>query len=462
MIRAHRMPRAMQLALVVLLSCMTAACTLKRNSVLPALAPSAWQSPGGNLPVLPEWWKAFDDPVLTRVVEQALSQNTDLRLAGARVAEAKALSVAQHGAEWPTVNLGGNAGRSDSVNVVTRKPARSTAWQEQFEASYEIDLWGRVRAASDAADAGFIASQASRDAAALSVAAAAAATYIGLRALDERLAVAQRTLVSRASALEFARSRQRRGYASKLELAQAESEYRQTAQAVPQLVLAASRSEHALQVLLGSAPGPVERGKPLGKLRLPSWPDAGLPSDLLRRRPDIAASEALVVASDGQLAVSRAQLLPALRLSIAAGTTGASVLTGDPFTIWSVGGSVLAPLFNGGRLRAQVDASASRRNQAILAYEKVVIAAFSEVEDQLSALNLIQQQAVELDAQRVALEEALRIARNRHRAGYTVYLEELDAERSLFNAEQLAVQLRSELLVTHVNLYRALGGGWTS
>jgi NodT family efflux transporter outer membrane factor (OMF) lipoprotein len=261
--------------------------------------------------------------------------------------------------------------------------------------------------------------------------------------------------------LSLARSRQQQGYASKLELAQAESEYRATAQAVPQLELAASRTEHALRVLLGATPGAVERGTPLSAIALPALPDAGLPSVLLQRRPDIAVSESQLVASDAQLAAAKAQLLPSLRLTASFGTVGASVWHGDPFTLWSLGGSVLAPIFDGGRLRAQVDASASRRDQALIGYEKTVLTAFAEVEDQLAALSYIVRQENELKAQRSALQEALRIAHNRFRAGYSSYLEELDAQRSLFGAEQLSVQLRADLLSAHVNLYRALGGGWS-
>jgi outer membrane protein, multidrug efflux system len=437
-------------------------CATKTDPVAPTVEPpAAWLGLSGEASVPADWWTAFGDPVLTGCVQQALAHNSDLRLASARVAEARAITAATHGAELPSLDFGAAAQRSQSIFVVTGKPYLSTVWQEQFQAAYEVDLWGRVKALGDAADASLLASVAARDAAALSVAAAAASSYIGLRALDERLDLARRTLVSREAALSLARSRQQHGYASKLELAQAESEFRATAQAVPQLELAASRAEHALRVLQGATPGAVERGTTLSAIVLPALPDAGLPSALLRRRPDIAASESQLVASDAQLAAAKAQLLPSLRLTAAFGTAGADVLHGDPFTLWSLGGSVLAPIFNGGRLRAQVEASTSRRDQALIGYEKTVLTAFAEVEDQLAALSLIERQATELEAQRAAVQDALRIAHNRFRAGYASYLEELDAQRSLFSVEQLSVQLRADLLTAHVNLYRALGGGWS-
>lgn len=423
-------------------------------------APAAWQGQSGSAVVEPDWWAGFGDPMLTQCVRQALLRNTDLRIAYARVAEARALSAAQHGAEWPSLDLGLGAERSRSISEVTGKPYYSTSGQAQFQASYEVDLWGRIKALGEAADANLAASEAARDSAALAVASTTAAAYINLRALDERLDLARRTLVSRESAIALARAREQTGYASKLELAQAEAEYRATAQAVPQLELAASRQEHALQILLGVASGAIERSTSETPMRLPALPDAGVPSDLLHRRPDIAVAEAQVVASDAQLAAAKAQLLPSLRLSGALGGVGSSVLTGDPFKVWSLGGSILAPIFNGGRLRAQVEVNASRRDQALIGYEKTVLVAFAEVEDQLAALALIRRQATELDAQYRAVQEALRIAHNRHEAGYASYLEELDAQRTLFSVEQSSVQLRADLLQAHVNLYRALGGGW--
>lgn len=423
--------------------------------------PAAWQEPTGSEKVTADWWRAFGDPVLTGCVQQALAHNTDLRLASARIAEVRALGDIQHASELPSIDIGAGASRSRSVSVVNGQPYLSTAWQAQFQAAYEVDLWGRVRALGDAADATVLASVASRDAAALSVAASTAAAYIGLRALDERLALAQRTLLSREAALGVARSRHQQGYASKLELSQAEAEYRATAQALPTLELAARRQAHALRLLMGEAPGAVERGTALSALRLPPMPDAGVPSELLRRRPDIAVAEAQVAASEAQLAAARAQWLPSLHLSASLGRLGASVLRDDPFTVWSLGGSLLAPVFDAGRLRAQVDAGSSRRDQALIGYERAVLGAFAEVEDQLSALTLTQQQALALEAQRVAVQDALRIAHNRFRAGYASYLEELDAQRSLFSVEQLSVQLRADLLSAHVNLYRALGGGWS-
>lgn len=429
---------------------------------LAADVPAAWQgaTAAAGAAVPSGWWQAFGDPVLDRLVQQALAHNTDLRAAAARVAEARALAEVQQAARWPTLDLGLGAQRSRSIGAASGKPYPSTVGQPQFQAAYEVDLWGRIAAADRAAQAQLQASEAAHDSAALSVAATTAGSYIALRALDERLALARQTLAAREKALALARSRQERGYSSALETQQSEAEYRATAQAVPQLALAVRRQEHALALLTGAAPGAVPRGLPLAELALPPLPDAGLPSALLRRRPDLAGAEAQLVASDAQLAAARAQLLPSLRLSATLGRMSSSALAGDPFTLWSVGGSVLAPLFDGGRLRAQVRASDARRVQALAVYEKAVLTAFSEVEDQLAALEELGRQGEEAEAQSRALAEALRVAGNRYREGYASYLDELDAQRNLFGAQQAALQLRADRLNAQVGLYRALGGGW--
>ncbi|MGO1070321.1 efflux transporter outer membrane subunit [Lysobacter sp. CA199] len=423
--------------------------------------PPAWRdAPGAGVAVQRDWWRGYNDPVLAELVETALSHNTDLRLAAARVAEARALLDAQGAAQAPTLDLSGAATRSRSVSAATGRAAISDVSQPQFQAAYEIDLWGRLSALTDAARANLLASQTGADSARLSVAAGVASAYLGLRASDARLEVAQRTLLSRENALKLAQRRFDTGYTSRLELAQAQAEYRATAQVVPQLQLAIRRQEDALSVLLGRAPAALPRGKALVDIAAPALPAAGVPSQLLRRRPDIAQAEAQIAASDASLAAARAQLLPSLRLTGTLGSLESSVLHGDPIRVWSVGGSVLAPLFNGGRLRAQARASAARRDQAVLGYQKTVLTAFAEVEDALAAIERLREQREQALLQQQALTDALRIAHNRYNEGYAAYLDELDAQRNLFNAELTVLQLQGDALTAEVNLYKALGGGW--
>lgn len=427
----------------------------------PPAPPAAWRHASGAASLPGDWWRGFGDETLVRLVGEALAHNQDLRQAAARVAEARALAAAQHAAFWPSLDAGIGAGRSRSISDVTLKPYLSTAHQELFQAAYEVDLWGRVDALAQAADLGEEASRAARDTVALSVAASVAQAYVGLLELDAQMNLAQRLQVSRERTVLLVRQRREQGHASRLELVQAEAERHAGAQTLPQITRALERQEAQLNLLLGRRPGPVERGSALGALHPSALPDAGLPSALLRRRPDIRAAELQVAASDAQLAAARTQWLPALRLNASLGRVGASVLHGDPFTIWSLGGSVLAPVFNGGRLQALAQASAARRDQALAAYERTVLGAWAEVEVQLDSHAQQQLQLREALGQREAVAEAFRIAQHRYREGQASALDEGQAERHLLAVEQSVANLQSGLLQTQVALFRALGGGWS-
>ena len=428
--------------------------------VAPLEVPSAWMTPAGQAPLVADWWSAFGDPVLDRLVAEALERNLDLRQAVARLAEARALASAQRGSALPSLDFGAAGARSRTISPATGKPYDATSHEQLFSAAYEVDLWGRVASLTAAAASDEQATQAARSAVALGVAAQVASAYIGLRQLDAQLDLARRTLVSREKSLALTRARENRGYGSLLETAQAEAELRATAQQIPQIEFAAQRLERALNVVLARAPGAVERGRPLLELMPGQLPDTGLPSALMRRRPDIASAEFQVAAADARLAAQRAQLLPSLNLAASIGAAGSTILQGDPFTVWSLGGSVLAPLFNGGRLRALVEASASRRDQALIGYERTVLTAFSEVETQLAALASQRAQLVQAEAEQLALGRALAIAERRYQTGYASYLDALLAQRNLFAVELQVIGLHAELLTTQIGLYKALGGGW--
>ena len=338
--------------------------------------------------------------------------------------------------------------------------AENTGMQPLFQAAYEVDLFGRIGNQVEAARQSTAATAAARDAALLSVTAATASGYITLRALDARRAVVEATINSRAEALRFAKSRADVGYTSQLELRQAEAEYRATTQILPQVQLAITRQENALSTLTGVTPRAIPRGRPLSALAPPGVP-AGLPSDLLRRRPDIAQAEYSLAATDASLAAARAQFLPSLRLTGSAGLTLSTALA-DPVSIWSIGASILAPLFQGGRLTANVEGAAARRDQAAFTYQRTALTAFREVEDNLAAVDRLAAQRRELEAQRTATAEALRHATNRYRAGYATYLEQLDAQRTLLNVDLTLVQLRADQINSVIALYQAMGGGWSA
>jgi NodT family efflux transporter outer membrane factor (OMF) lipoprotein len=404
-----------------------------------------------------DWWQAFADPMLTRIVETALAHNTDVAIAVARVEEARAQTRLARSQLLPSLNAGGLIERSRSVSAFGT-PEVQTDGGPQVELSYDVDLFGRLKSANAAAKAALLSTEGSRDTVRLAVASAAASGYITLRALDARLTVARETLASRADALRIARRRATVGYTSMLEMRQAEAEYKATEQLVPAAQLAVTRQENGLSVLLGDSPRAIERGVSLEMLKTPAIP-AGLPSDLLRRRPDIYAAEQQIVAADRSLDSARAAFLPDIRLTGAAGLAYSNLLP-DPITIWSIGASALAPIFEGGRLRAQADSAAARRDQAAFAYRKTALTAFREVEDALATTQRASEQVVALTGQRDALAAALRLATNRYRAGYSPHIDQLDAERGLLNAELVLIQARADRLNAYVALYQAMGGGW--
>lgn len=420
--------------------------------------PTVWRTTlPGSVPITANWWQAFGDPELTRLVEAALANNPDIAIAAARVAEARGQERVARAARFPTLDAGVGLIEQRALNAFG-SATTGTSLQPVFQSAYEIDLFGRVGQTIEAARLTGDAAAAAADSARLAVAAATASGYVTLRGLDARIETVRATIASRGEALRIARSRAEAGYTSQLELRQAEAEYAGVTQTLPQLELLARRQENALALLTGTPPRTIDRGRALEALALPPIP-AGLPSDLLRRRPDIAQAEATLAASDAALAGARAQFLPSLRLTGSTGEVLSSALP-SPVGIWSIGASVLAPLFRGGQLRGNYDAATARRDQAAFAYQRSVLTAFREVEDALAAVDRLAVQRRALETQRTATAEALRHATNRYRAGYSPYLEQLDAQRALFSAELSLEQVRADQLNALVALYQAMGGGW--
>jgi multidrug efflux system outer membrane protein len=437
------------------------ACTLanrpvpQNSRVVPAVA---WRTEVASTAAIEnEWWRRYGDATLTSLVEQALANNADVAVAAARVREARAQEEQLRARLLPSLDavIGGSQARTLTAFGT---PSNGYSVEPQLQASWELDLFGRTRDLAGAARDRYLASEAAHDSIRLSVAAATASGYITLRALDARLVVARDTLAARSDALRIAASRQRVGYTSKLELAQAQAEYESTAQTVPQLEQAIAQQENAVSALLGSTPHAIERGVELSALHIPPVPD-GLPADMLRRRPDIAQAEYELAASDRNLAAARKAFLPAVQLTGSAGVLYARGL-GDSVELFSLGGSILAPLFDGGRAAAARDEAAALRDQAAFGYRSAVLNALNEVENSLAALDRLAAQAEHVEAQRNALDEALLHASNRYRAGYSPYLDQLDAQRGLLAARNTLVQIQADGLTASVTLYRAMGGGW--
>ncbi|PZQ60136.1 MAG: RND transporter [Sphingomonas taxi] len=421
--------------------------------------PPAWRNalPAGGA-VRADWWQAFGDPVLTALVERALARNIDLLTAAARVEEARAAEALARAQLLPQV--GGTAAETQGQTIsALGTTARSAAVQPGLTVSYDLDLFGRLRQATRAAQAQLLATEGARDTVRLATASAVAQGYVTLRALDHRLAIARATLAARGDALRIARRRFESGYTSRLEYRQAQAEYAATAQLVPAAELAITRAENALALLTGDTPQAIARGLSLERLTAPAIP-AGLPADLLRRRPDLFQAEQTLVAADRTLDSQRAAMLPNLSLT-GSGNLVLSTALAQPEVIFSLGASILGPIFDGGRLRAQERVATARRDQAAFAYRRTALTAFREVEDALAGVRRTGEQADALAEQEAASRGALQNASNRYRAGYSGYLEQLDAQRTLLNAELSLAQARADRLNSYVALYQAMGGGWS-
>lgn len=415
---------------------------------------------GGAEAVARDWWGAYGDPAMAGLVARVLARNTDVRLARLRVAEFRARLAAAQANQAPTLgaSLAPSRARVLAYNGV---PYTTNLFSADLQAAYEIDLWGRLAHASEAAAQALAAERANADAAQLAVAALAASGYLQLRGLDAQLELARATLDLREQSRRLAQRQFETGYTSRLEWLQAQAEYEAAAEQVPQLERQIGEQENALQLLAGANPGPIARGRKLADLEPPAVP-AGLPSALLQRRPDIARAGHNVAAAHAGLKATSLQLLPSLRLTAGGGlqSTEISQFLRDPTWLWRAGAALAAPLWDGGRVQAQTDIAAAQRDQAMAAYEHTVRTALVEVENSLAALQRLREQARQNDARRATAAETLRIARNRYRNGYASYLEELDAQRTLYAADVARLQLRTRLLAASVDLYRALGGGW--
>ncbi|WNN79326.1 efflux transporter outer membrane subunit [Leclercia pneumoniae] len=453
-------PMAALTIAVALVACQSVDVTPAKPSLQ---IPAQWRATTGPAsPAEQLWWRNFHDNHLNQYVDQALRNNSDVLIARERINEYQAQVYASEGSLFPSLDAGVSGTRARSQSAATGQPVYGALYKGSLTASYDVDIWGVNRNNARAAEASLAAQKAAAAAADLTVASSVASGYVTLLALDEQLRVTQSTLKSREEAYNLAKRQFETGYSSRLELMQSDSELRSTRAQIPQLQHQIVQQENALSLLLGGNPVEVARSAEfdtLTPLRLPSQ----LPSTLLNRRPDIVQAERQLIASDATLAASRASLLPSINLT-ATGSVQDRTLPGlldNPLQLWSIGGSILAPLLNRQALNAQVDISQSQRNQALYRYEKVVRNAFAEVNDSLDAITRYREQLQELLAQQEVAQETLRIARNRYRNGYSSYLDELDAQRTLFSVQTSVVQAKNNLLLAQIDLYKALGGGWS-
>ena len=455
---------------LVLVPLALAGCKVGPDYARPELAPpEAWRAPGtegGQSLAELAWWELFDTPELVRLIETALVGNQDLALALERVEFARARLGLTRADLSPRLDLAAGAARLDvSENGFTPLPAgaddQGSLYSVAGTASWELDLFGRLRRASEAERARLSAAEFTHQAAALALVAAVAQGYVELVDLDERLSIAQRTLESRRAYVELARVRFEGGRTSELDWRQAEAEAFRTEALVHDFEGLVTRAENALALLLGGNPGRIERGPALAFEALPAVP-AGLPSELLERRPDVRAAEAELAAATAEIGAARALLFPRVALTGELGQESSALgdLLEAPSRVWSLGANLLQPIFDAGRNRRGIELAESVQRQALLAYEFSLRAALRDVEDALADRRRAAGRR-QAEAQRVAAErKVLELADLRYQGGVAAYFEVLDAQRSLFLAELDEASARRDELVAMVRLYKSLGGGW--
>jgi outer membrane protein, multidrug efflux system len=409
----------------------------------------------------PDWWRGFGSEQLSALVAGALSANPDLAIAAEHVRQAEGQVRIAGASLFPSLNFGAATSRSETRPDGGTWSASSGS-SAAFSASYELDLWQRNALGVNSSEASLRASQFDRDNVRLTLVAGVANAYFQLLSLRGRLAIAHENLAIAERVLKVVDARVRNGAASALDLARQQTAVLSQRASIPPLELQERQTLFALALLLGSQPeGFAVAGSSVDDLTVPRVA-AGLPSDLLARRPDLAGAEAQLAAANANVQAARAALLPSIGLTGSAGLASNVLLNilNSPTATVALGASLLQPIFDGGRLRGQVDIAASRERELVENYRKSALAALTDVEGMLAAgsrtadQELLQQQVVE------QARSALRLSEIRYREGVDDLLIMLDAQRTLFLAEDQVAQIRLARLQASIGLFKALGGGW--
>ena len=412
---------------------------------------------------LVRWWEQFNDPVLNSLVTRAAQTNLDIRLAESRLRQARAeLGVTDAGL-WPQLNMNGSAQRSRSPGP-GGNGVIGNSFQAGFDAAWELDIFGGTRRAVEAAEADLAAAQESRRDVLVSLLAELAVDYVALRGSQRRLVIARENLAMQQHSAELTRLRFKGGLASALDVANAAAQVASTAAQLPMMEAASQQTIHALCLLLACEPGALtaELSRPGAIPLAPAGIPVGVPSDLLRRRPDIRNAEAQIHGATARIGVALADLFPKFTLSGNAGLSG-----NKPHTLvdmhnrfWSFGPSATWPIFDAGRILSNVRVQRALQEQALLTYEKTVLTALQEVENAL-VVSAREQEHVRLLQEAVtANRKALNLALQLYTEGQTDFLSVIEAQRSLYGAEE-ALALSDQAVATDlISLYKALGGGW--
>ncbi len=425
----------------------------------PAPAEFRGEAPSGESVANVPWWELYQDPALQTLIRGGLENNRSLKEGLAKIAEARANLGIVRGDLYPSV-VGVGIGfyqqtaRTDSVSALDN-------FKLSASASYEIDLWGRIARSNEAALQGLLATEEAVRTITLGLVSDIAGAYLVLRDLDARLQIVEATVETRRESLDLLASRAEGGLVPAITLRKAEVELADAEAVIQKLLRARAQTENVLSLLVGQLPSEIQRGNSLAEQRFPPEVPAGLPSELLQRRPDVLAAERALHAQTALIGVAQAARFPSLSLTAATGvkTTSLGELTSTN-TFLNLGGNIVGPIFNAGKSRARVEAEKAKTEQALNRYEQVVLNAFREVEDALVSVQTYRSEHEARLRQLDAAREGLEVAEALFEGGLASYMEVLDLQRAYFGAELMA----SESLQLHhsaiVRLYKTLGGGW--
>ncbi len=412
-----------------------------------------------------KWWEVFRDPELQQLIRTSLQQNYDVRIAATRILEAQAQLRITHADQLPTLGVGASAINQRIPRQKNLPPEYETSSSSLgASASWDLDFWGRYRHATEAARANLLATEWGRRAVTNTLVSNVAAAYFELRAYDLQLEIAQRTLASRQESLQLTRTLADGGAGTELDVRQAEQLVSVAQETIPDLERRIQQQENLISTLLGNNPGPIPRGLKLTDQPHSPQVPAGIPSSLLERRPDIRQAEAELMAAHAEIGVARSAYFPQISLTANSGLQSSaltSLFTG-PAGLWSFGGSLLQPVFAGGRIRSGVRLSEARQQEMVLNYKETIQQAFLGVSDSLIAYQKDREFRESQEQLVASAQGAAQLSEERYKGGAAGYLEVLTNETNAFDAELGLVQAQANELLSLVEIYRNLGGGWES
>jgi outer membrane protein, multidrug efflux system len=411
-----------------------------------------------------KWWEVFNDPQLQELIRTALKQNYDVRIAAERVLESQAQLGVTRSQQFPTLNGGGGytAERYPSAQFGGLGSFVTHLGQLGLSSSWNIDFWGQYRNATKAARAQLLASQWSQRGVMDTLILNVATGYFQLRTLDLQLEISRRTLASRQESLKLTQTLEAGGNVSMLDVRQAEELVSAAAANIPDTERQIAQEENALQTLLGQNPGPIARGLPIDQQpRMPVVP-AGLPSSLIERRPDIRQAEEQLIAANAEIGVAKAQYFPAISLTGQVGTASNALNTlfHDSTFAYTYGATATQPIFDAGRIRNNVRLSEAQQREALLTYKKTIAQSFQDVSNSLVAYQKFREFREQQERFVTASRDALNLSNMRYEGGYSGYLDVLTNQATLFQGELGLATARDEEMLSLVQLYNALGGGW--